>query len=1298
MTAILLLLSFLGIHLPIQAFAVKIPRPPQTANHALTRRLFPASSSAAKQATNQGPIQNGTRRLFQQTNASKGTANHDMDWNDIRCLSHLPVLYSREEAKRPRARARFGQLLFPASQTARKCLLLNSHVIDRYVQPVKFCLLTLNVNPFSYVGEFTQEISVGISAGLCLPQECEARSFERIFGYLCKISECIDLHEERLINICAQLQPVLCGPLDRFKFQHSLSLTCLSASQIPNTEKTWKQEISRLKESLETVQDLVDDVAHPEEILSILKSLVPQPTLRSISSNHTKAQSLRQIDMKPKSQTQYSEKLKPTKWNAEEPLRKFNISTKFIPSVELQDVLQYQRRLGESDEAGSIQEEVTGVLPEFLASDALGETERLASADAWIDTDTLDALLSCGAATLGNFAELFPLSGGFQHLGAWDRCPHVSNKSRLLQKIKAVLGKPETTHKLPGRYCLMRYFSLLGSGHCMASDCSGEKLMRLARLVCRVTSPEGMGAWHSCLDMTNLVPPDLCLMIQLFGCNRHDKALQIYRDGDDYWAILLQVLGMKLKPDNVTNIPWLSTTATYLHRVSRHLQALWNAPHTETLLRQTLSSTNAEIVDFSREHWTPESRSRVDSTLSSENKLSCQAFCDYETLPRSSFGFISSIFILCMLFVFFPSLAIISVAFQAPMKSESPSVPSPSPSLASSNLLSGEAADGSKRLVLYQYPRSPNPSGGDFLRRSPIRRTLASGNGLLNAVCYCFHPGRNWNSYTRTIKNVRNGEFPHLCGMRVLSMVWIIVGHTFTGMVMTGLVSNLKSGLQLLRDFDFQIVVGGTYAVDSFFFFTGFLVATYGGPSLQTVLDSTRPAKTRLAQLMLNAKILVFSIVHRYLRLGGVYFVLLWLWMAGVPHLSSGPMWPAMVEYIRHGFNGGCTKWWWTNVLFINNIVPSFGSGDCMGWSWYLANDFQFFIISTMLLLIRKASCKAFNLLCIFLLFWSWGIGLVTVVQYDLTSALIGACLNSGNNAKVFETVKANEMYYSKPWCRFPPHLIGVLWGVAYRCGWFERQLLRSSPVPPEKAYLLQELSIPAGRGGSSRPVSSLSSARDATGEGSPVPLFPSLDTRTSASDLAAPSPGASSKEESPVFISSAFISWIHMIMFLTMSAIIFVEYGPNNDPYTFWPRWADVAYQVLSRSLWAMCIGWFCVSLSYAIPQNRVRPRLSDGSNESAFLFNPSPILTDPFSNWVFRFLGSSPFIAVASFCYCVYLIHPILQTIYFASSLSSFYESRENGYFDAVGFCLLSFLIAVPFTIFVEISLSKFARTIGL
>lgn len=45
-----------------------------------------------------------------------------------------------------------------------------------------------------------------------------------------------------------------------------------------------------------------------------------------------------------------------------------------------------------------------------------------------------------------------------------------------------------------------------------------------------------------------------------------------------------------------------------------------------------------------------------------------------------------------------------------------------------------------------------------------------------------------------------------------------------------------------------------------------------------------------------------------------------------------------------------CDLYWWRNLLYINNLYPQ--REMCMVWSWYMANDTQFYVVGIILLLV----------------------------------------------------------------------------------------------------------------------------------------------------------------------------------------------------------------------------------------------------------------------------------------------------------------------------------------------------------
>nr|CAD7580803.1 unnamed protein product [Timema californicum] len=45
-----------------------------------------------------------------------------------------------------------------------------------------------------------------------------------------------------------------------------------------------------------------------------------------------------------------------------------------------------------------------------------------------------------------------------------------------------------------------------------------------------------------------------------------------------------------------------------------------------------------------------------------------------------------------------------------------------------------------------------------------------------------------------------------------------------------------------------------------------------------------------------------------------------------------------------------CENYWWRNALYLNNLFPR--SEMCMLWSWYMANDTQFYVLGIFLLML----------------------------------------------------------------------------------------------------------------------------------------------------------------------------------------------------------------------------------------------------------------------------------------------------------------------------------------------------------
>ena len=257
-----------------------------------------------------------------------------------------------------------------------------------------------------------------------------------------------------------------------------------------------------------------------------------------------------------------------------------------------------------------------------------------------------------------------------------------------------------------------------------------------------------------------------------------------------------------------------------------------------------------------------------------------------------------------------------------------------------------------------------------------------------------------------------------LHGIRVISVFWVIMGHTnlWGYFVTSNQISFLKN---IVSRVSFRVVTSTEFAVDSFFLLSGLLV-TY---------LTLRQMRRQRGKFKFPA---IPYYVHRILRITPVYaFVLFSFWLLTV-HFADGPLWQQTIGP-GSNFYQSCERYWWTNLLYINNIVPSNHINICMPWTWYLANDMQFFIIAPIIIIP---------------LYFCYPVGLTLLgIMLALNLATIGGIAGTygirANVAKFDEVTQAlsdegpekhniTDDMYTKPWTRIGPYLIGILMGFIF--------------------------------------------------------------------------------------------------------------------------------------------------------------------------------------------------------------------------------------------------------------------------
>ena len=250
-------------------------------------------------------------------------------------------------------------------------------------------------------------------------------------------------------------------------------------------------------------------------------------------------------------------------------------------------------------------------------------------------------------------------------------------------------------------------------------------------------------------------------------------------------------------------------------------------------------------------------------------------------------------------------------------------------------------------------------------------------------------------------------------GIRVISMFWVILCHTHLWVFTSAGVKNTTKMIGVASRFSFQVIINGFFSVDSFFFLSGLLVAYL------TLRDLNR-RRGRFPALMYY--------IHRYLRITPTYaFVLFFQWFLTV-HLTDGPLFisrygPGSPPYET------CNQYWWTNLLYINNFYPWKLAEECMGWTWYLANDMQFYIVAPLMVVMLYYSLPL-GLMSVGIFLFGSFIATGSIAGYYEFYANTFYPLFAGSN-ETFVTMSTDELY-TKPYGRISPYLVGIVLGYLF--------------------------------------------------------------------------------------------------------------------------------------------------------------------------------------------------------------------------------------------------------------------------
>ncbi|XP_046402917.1 nose resistant to fluoxetine protein 6-like [Ischnura elegans] len=242
-----------------------------------------------------------------------------------------------------------------------------------------------------------------------------------------------------------------------------------------------------------------------------------------------------------------------------------------------------------------------------------------------------------------------------------------------------------------------------------------------------------------------------------------------------------------------------------------------------------------------------------------------------------------------------------------------------------------------------------------------------------------------------------------LHGLRVFSLIWVITGHGC--LVAMTFVDNKSFRGIVEKDFLFQSVSNGAFSVDTFFFISGLLVSYLFCKAI------ARPVVDAVNNRSIKSDVIKFVgiLTYRFIRLTPTYLIAIAMVEVTARWLKEVSIFPPPTLD-----DDLCPKYWWRNILYINTFYPV--DQMCMVWSWYLADDTQFYTLGVILLLLSTRHFRT-----------ALASGLLILVSSWFTTGIITYIAK--HSPSIEDPFSLFDELYDKPWTRLGPYMVGMAVG-----------------------------------------------------------------------------------------------------------------------------------------------------------------------------------------------------------------------------------------------------------------------------
>ncbi|XP_070533929.1 nose resistant to fluoxetine protein 6-like [Ptychodera flava] len=247
------------------------------------------------------------------------------------------------------------------------------------------------------------------------------------------------------------------------------------------------------------------------------------------------------------------------------------------------------------------------------------------------------------------------------------------------------------------------------------------------------------------------------------------------------------------------------------------------------------------------------------------------------------------------------------------------------------------------------------------------------------------------------------GTISSINGIRVISMMWVILGHSYYFSL--SVIGGYKYPLtEAITRFSYLGLSNGAFGVDTFFLLSGCLVS-------YLTLKQLHKTKGRLNWLLFY--------FHRWWRLTPAFGLMLLIWSTLMLYLGSGPVHD---QYIL-GSQKVCQDYWWATIFYFNNLHPwPPTTSHCMGWVWYLCCDMQLFILSPFFIILLYKSPKV----------GTFTVGISTVISISIVAVLATYYGYAVPNDPTFyndNLPPGGDYIYPTPWGHLQSYLVGIYLG-----------------------------------------------------------------------------------------------------------------------------------------------------------------------------------------------------------------------------------------------------------------------------